>query len=404
MNVKLKKFISIIASASLICSASAFAAAVRIDPKSVVEIPNRSKANDVFYEDFTSVEEGTVPSSASSTSGSDGYVTTASHDIGGGVTKNCYEIADTNHNAAYGGPNGTISVGTQSGGILGVEIRYKYVPTGSSDWASFEIRFLDSAGKQFSRTVVASANGTTNFNYGGTGNAALEKTRIAHDTWYTLNYIIDFDEQRLDAMLKNEGTGVITQVSDSEYYSETGSKNLKSLNFVASYYGGTYVIDYVRVSKESERMGTMETDLNIQKGRPAEYTAKPVTHAVAEKTNITLDGKYKYTTKDPKVEGEAVLVTAKNIASIFNLGYYITADGAVIQSGDTKFTVAKDGSGIKKGNTAMKLSADCTAEDKQVFIPIKDIAEAIGYECTYDAETNTVVITSAVDDAEKEAK
>ena len=98
------------------------------------------------------------------------------------------------------------------------------------------------------------------------------------------------------------------------------------------------------------------------------------------------------------------LLTAKNIASIFNLGYYITTDGAVIQSGDIKFTVAKDGSGIKKGKNAMTLSADCIAEDKQVFIPIKDIAEALGYECTYDAETNTVVITSAADDAEKEAK
>ena len=100
--MKLKRITSLIAAASLICSASAFAAAVRIDPKSIVEIPDRSKPGDVVFEDFTSVDEGSLPAGASGGSGS-GYVTTEAHNIGGGVTKNCYVIADTDDAAAYSG-------------------------------------------------------------------------------------------------------------------------------------------------------------------------------------------------------------------------------------------------------------------------------------------------------------
>lgn len=401
--MKYKKLISLIASASVLCSSLAFAAAVRFDPYSVVEIPDRRKPNDIFFEDFTSVEEGFLPSSTSGQKNDNINVTTASYDIGGGAEKNCLVIDDLNHAAAYSGGQATVSVGNQTG-LIGVEIRYKYLPSETSNWASFEMQFKDLAGKQISRTCVASGNGTTHFNYGGPGTYALEATRIVHDGWYTLTYVLDLDEKRLDGMLTNETTGVVTQTLNSEYYQD-GGNNLTNLNFVASYYGGTYVIDYIRVTKETGRMEESETVDNIEKGRPAETVAKPVSHAVKEKVNITLDGKYKYTTKNPVVEGEAVLVTAKNVASIFNLSYYMTVDGAVIKSDKNLYTIAPDGSGIKKNKNPMSLSASCKAEDKQVFIPIGDIAEDLGYEYSYNSETNTVEIKTVVaEETEKEAE
>lgn len=412
--MKLKKLMSFIAAAALICSSSAFAVAVRIDPKSTVELPSRNRPNDVYFEEFTSVGEGEMPAGVSGGEGTYGYVTTALHNIGGGATKNCLEIVDTDDAAAYNGVSSGVSFPAQTG-LVGAEIRYKYIPSEESNWLSFEILYVDSAGKMFSRTVVASANGSTHFNYGGTGTTQMEMERITHDGWYTLKYIIDFDQQKIDAMLTNETTGKVSQVFDSDYYSTTNSINLAGINFVANYYGGTYVVDYIRISKETERMEMIETELNIQKGIPERttYITAPVSHAVADKINITLDGKFKYTTKNPKLQGEDVLVTAKNVASIFNLGYYMTEEGAVMQSGDKKFVVALDGSGIKNDGDSMSLSAQCIAEDNQVFIPIKDIAESLGYSCTYNAESNTVVIESAANseanteeniDEEKEAE
>lgn len=402
--MKFKRTISLLSAAALICSSAAFAAAVRFDPYSVDEIPDRRKPNDIFFQDFTSVDEGTLPSGVTGSSNSVSYVTTDSHNIGGGAEKNCLVIHDGDDAAAYSGTTGSISFGAQTG-LVGAEIRYKYIPTDKSNWASCEMQFFDSANKMFSRTIVGSGNGYTTFNAGGPGNYTLEGAAITKDGWYTLSYIIDFDNKRIDAMLKNETTGALTWTMDSEYYSATDSTNISRINISPSYYGGTYVVDYVRITKESSRLEIFAED-NIQKGIPERtvYIAAPVSHAVAKKTNITLDGKFKYTTKNPKVEGENVLVTAKNAASIFNLGYYMTPDGAVIQSGDTKFTVAQDGSGIKNGANSMKLSAECIADDKQVFIPIKDIAEALGYSCSYDAETNTVVITSAAADTADEEK
>ena len=104
-----------------------------------------------------------------------------------------------------------------------------------------------------------------------------------------------------------------------------------------------------------------------------------------------MDGKYKFTTKAPKVMDGNVLVTAKNVASFFNLAYAVTDSGEVIKTDSQEYTVTEDG--IKKDSSAMKLSAKPVKDGAEIFIPIGDIAKELGYEYSYDATANVVTIT-----------
>lgn len=406
--MKFRKITSFILAVSIMCSFSAFADGVKTDTKSTVKLLDRTQGNDILFDDFSTTDEGDTPLIFSPTDGVFGYTGSALYDIGGGITKNCFVMVDKDHGDNYNGVRSLLSFPKQTGGLVGFEVRYKYI-SDESNCSSFMFSFYDDQNRMFTRTGIASRSGVTAFNFGGAGSLPLENAMITKDIWYVLKYVFDFENCRLYISHTNEATGKVTQLFNQIYYdiNNQTSNNLAQIVFSQEFNGGTFVFDYVRLTKEAEVMQKYEPEVNLsdeEKGRPAEYVAKPVSHAVKGKTNITLDGKYKYTTKNPKVIGENILVPAWNVASIFNLGYYMTTDGGVIQNGETKFIIAKDGSGVKYNGSKMNLSAYCVSEEGLVFIPIKDIAESIGYECYYNADTNTVEITSKATALEEEAE
>lgn len=394
--MKIKRLISFIVAILLMCTSAAFAVAVRINPIFVVELPSREKPNDVIFEDFSRTEEGGTPAIFKSVSTDNGYTSSATYDIGGGVEKVCFELVDTDHSEAYNGPTTDLLIPRQAGGLVSFEMRYKYVDkSAQSDTCSMTVVFYDDTNKTLETLAITSKTGNHDVNHGNATKERLEYTKMKTDTWYTLKYLFDFENHKLDVSLLNEGTGVLTQAFDKPFNAKIESDNLARIRLKMQVYGGAYVFDYVRLSREEERMAPED---DSGKGCPAQYIKKPVSHAVDGKINIKLDGKFKYTTKNPKIDGENVLVTAKNIASIFNLNYFMTVSGAVIKSEDVVLTIATDGSGIKNNGSDMNLSASCISEDKQVFVPIKDVVEALGYNCRFDAETNTVLITTPVEE------
>ena len=360
--MKLKRFVGILAAIAVIASSSTgFAATWRHSRKGQAKLPDRGGKNDYFFEDFSGTEPGTMPAGMTGGSNSNGYITTEVTDIGGGVMKNCFKLVD------------------------------------ESQWSSFVFAWYSPEG-MISRTACASGNGTINFNYGGQDSTKVTPENVKHDNWYTLRTVVDFDLALMDAEFTDDSTKETMQLLDKQFYSAGTFSNLSKIEIRSSEYGGSWYIDYIRVYKAPARFEEKIVDVKKGSAEPDKVPG-PKTYATAGRTNILMDGKYKFTTKAPKVMDGNVLVTAKNVASFFNLAYAVTDSGEVIKTDSAEYTVTEDG--IKKDSSAMMLSASPVKDGAEIFIPIGDIAKELGYEYSYDAAANVVTINKPAEEEEK---
>ena len=150
---------------------------------------------------------------------------------------------------------------------------------------------------------------------------------------------------------------------------------------------GTLVIDYVRFTDETSKYSAANS---YEKSGTLPFVTipNPVRNEVAGRTNIRLDNKIKYTTKAPKVVGEDVLVTARNLSVILGIPYYTTEEGMVLQSEKATLVIAEDGSKITQGGQPIEKSDLCVKDVFDVFVPVESVAKRLGFKYTYDAERN----------------
>jgi len=376
----MKKIISIALVLVLIFSVSASAEGWRIYPSKTSK-EKIDKSSYVAYWDFTDVDEGMFPAGVS---GNRAEVSTAIHNVDG-KKKNCLQIVDNDHSKTWTGIQANFTVPPTSG-LVEFKIRYKYIKpsSGESTYAQFTQYAYDSTGQQLSYMVTSSVNGATRFNPGGNGECDLEPQMLANDTWYTLTYVFDFDKDEMDVELVNEGIGAYYNKMKTKLFSDAGGKDLAKFNFGSQCYGGTFVIDYAYVKKTDKRMQLNRDYLKgIKKGVAQIKTPAPISLAYAERINIVKDGVYKYTTKAPYVsENGNVMVTAKNIADILDLGYDIKNGKYILNKGETKLTfTAGDAAGLSEAPVF---------KDGQLFVAIKDVLDALGMAYTLEADTLTI--------------
>lgn len=387
------------------CTTVAFAEALREDPKAKGRAPKRFDDTDVAVEDFTGVAEGALPTTISANSAD---IRTEMHEVLPGYSKNCLVLDDKSHDTTYTGLTAYYNFGALKG-KKEITIRYKFVPTEGAikDWCSFIFGFYSQKG-MLSRTVVASANGATHFNYGGVDSTAVENTCMSQDTWYTLTYIIDFDaddgSSYLTAKLYNEGKKTTGMKSNAYWYEGNEHNEIYRLMLQSSMYGGKYVIDYIRIRDGKYITEIVEQDpfANIKKGVEQIKIPAPVNGAVEGRVNITLDGNYKYTTLAPYVaQGGSVMVTAKNLADIFGLGYLRKNGEYTVTIGDKAMVFNADSANAKFGSKSITLTDKTAVSGTQLFVPADVICDAVGYDCAYDAATNTLVITKKAEGGDK---
>ena len=364
---RLKRIICLALAIAIVMSGFvAFAESRRINPRKVQKPIDRKTENTVMLYDFSADDVGTTPKGFAPNS----TLTVASHEVKKDYMKNCFEITDTSHDSAYTGPTTNAPL-AKTDGIISVEVRYKYIAVAPSHYASVIVGF-DSGGKRTARFTVGSSNGNSIF----CDKHTLENAKIHQNTWYVLKVVFDFDAGAMDATLTNEGTGVTKTVKDVAWYTAGKYTTLDTFAFQGSSYGGTWVIDYIRQEDKVERNAV---DENIEKGCPQTNIPSPVSHSISGKTNITLNGKYKYTTVAPVVDGDKTFVTAKNIARILGLTYTKKGEGAEISSKDKTFKVSADKSKVTEG---------------QLMVNVEDVAKAFGIGYAYDKENNIIVLTT----------
>ncbi len=396
----MKKILSLLLAFALVLSFFTIANAepMRKDPKAVVKKsgPVRSATTDALFEDFTEVDKGKLPKTVIPGATN---VYTEQYEVLPGYTKNCLVLDDISFDKRYSGVDATINFPAQKG-ITEITVRYKYLKPDECTHCSFVIG-LNSGKGLISRVAVASSDGRTRFNYGYEDEALMEGVIINHDAWYTLTYIIDFNPENegahIDATLWNETTGNRNVLLQRGYCdSSVSHKNINSVALQTSMYGGKYVIDYVRVRSVKTTLANSGKDpyADIIKGVPQKKIPIPVSHPVKNKLNITLNGVYKYTSKKPYVaHGGSVMITAKNFAEIFNLGYSRKNGEHIITSGGTKIVLGENEGAISVNGAEVSLNDATIVSGNQLYVPLDALCRAIGADMSYDVNTNTALIT-----------
>lgn len=385
--MKIKRIISLICVFMLSASCCAHAAALRKDFKTEKSTSGK-RDNDILYLDFSS---GDIPAEMSV--GSTVYIDT--YETGYKTKKNCLVVNDTSHDTTYNGVSANIATGELTG-LVGVEIRYMYDydETKSSKFLSFIMGLYDKSGKMLSRSVVASANGSTQFNYGGTSSAAAETKTMDQNTWYTVKWVLNFDDATMNYTLKNEGSGVTGTVTGASYYENGCDNNLGKISLQSSMYGGKMVFDYVRVSRETLKEEEDDPNADAGKGVESEKISAPANTKLDGKINICIDGTYKYTTADPYEKDGKLMVSAKNLASFWNLGYVKSDDKCFINTEGRIISISPDGVSLESA----AISSAYEEKDGQIFISAEDFAAALGCESTYDSDNMTLNITTVSDE------
>ena len=130
--MKIKRIISVILILLLVCPVISMAAATRrpqkLWPGAIKTVPTRGGADDILFEDFTSVASGLYPKGVTGGQSDTGYVTTEEVEVLPGYTKNCLVLYDTDSTDSFSGTRATIAV-SETKGIIRYEVRYKYIPT-----------------------------------------------------------------------------------------------------------------------------------------------------------------------------------------------------------------------------------------------------------------------------------
>ena len=176
-----------------------------------------------------------------------------------------------------------------------------------------------------------------------------------------------------------------------------------------------YILDYLQKNshekhpvRASELIEMLEREHNISCDRKTIYSdifalteeygadiiSIPGTTPTTKRTNINVNGIYKYTTQDPYVSNGEVMVTAKNLATFLGLGYYRTESGYKLTKDGKTFEIAGAGTDAKVNGANVTLPASAKVDGFQIFVPASAVAQCFGYEYSYDAAADTAYITT----------
>ena len=368
---------------------AAFAAARRQNPRDKANAASHKGANDVWYVDFTGVKAGILPAGVTG-GGNSGLVTTEVTDIGNGTEKNCLKVVDSDHGATLFSSTATFTI-PELTGVVGLQTRFRYTAEGGSRYNSMGLEMQNHVTNTVigTRVVCSSGNGSFHLQSNGTS-TPIGGDPVVSGAWYTLTYVIDYDNQRADARLVNETTGQSNTVTDAAFYASQFVPTLNRIQFITNQYGGTWHFDYLRLYK-AERLE--EDEFTGVKGVPAEMIKAPASAPVHGKININLDGRYTYTPAAPYEKDGHVMVSVKNLASFFGMSY--SRENAVYSMSDGTRTLSfqADGGNLLADGRTIPLSVAADGKGAQLFVPIDDVCAAMGYSCTYQKEDGVVSIT-----------
>ena len=396
------RVISLVLCMVLLCTVNAFAWSTKNDDlfkdEEVESFGGRS-TSDLFYDDFANTPAGSEPQDyAVSANGC--IVTVESADVGNGEIKNCLLLHDNRNGGSteFIGPKVTRRFEKQTS-VFALEYRFKTVQL-NSNIAPLNVQLCLENAVALS-VMASSGDGILRI----TDEAILGNSKLPYGEWFTVRVVMDMASGKADVKLQSECLkgNIENYHPRAEHDKKLGTITLSGIPFATGFAGdgidnvtfstqrweGKQYFDYIKIETGAKRMTTNVEEFKIE----APVTENPQNVPSGRYLNIHYNGEYHFWSNAPYGINGRTVAPLKNLAKLLGIQY--TADGNGI-------TLVKNGVEIhmNMGTTdalinGSKAQLDTAPVEKNgvIYIPVRFVSEAFGYDIGWVGETATVTLT-----------
>ncbi len=381
----MKKIIITVLILISLLSQSVFAFELRA-PRTQVKFIEKT-ADDIFFDNFTTYDEGTDPTSFKVKEYDNHPVEVTEYETPDGK-KNVLKLTDTGSGAAIL----TLDVPECSGPVT-FEMRIKAVKT-TTDGYGFRMLFQNSAAQNaFTLIRYSDANAWFTYGYSGTN---LHLTRnLNHDSeWFVVKVRVDNELRQNGIIIENEqlkSTKVNFGTAAGLYQDfENGRVIGTSLPFITDFegeveqivltpYGGSageFYIDYIKMTKEVPEFKV--TKIRAEAELTPEFYQDPKERLLPYELNIIYRGELKYFANKPVTVNGRAMIDADSFADWF---------GSEVVNNNGMYEIDLDGKKLffKDSDTSFYIDGNMYTADTPpeyingfLYIPLRSFATALG--------------------------
>jgi len=401
MKTKMR-IVSLILCMTLVCTMNAFAWSTKnddlFDDEETDSFGGRA-ASDLFYDDFSDVPSGTVPQGyAVSANGC--IVTVESADVGNGEEKNCLLLHDNRNSGSteFIGPKVIRNFEKQTS-VFALEYRFKTVQL-NSDIAPLNVQLCLENAVALS-VMASSGDGILRIS----DEAILGNSKLPYGEWFTVRVVMDVSSGKADVKLQaeclkgNEGNyhpraehnrklGTVT-LSDIPFATGFAGDGINNVSFSTQRWEGKQYFDYIKVEAGAKRMTTNVEEFKIE----APVTENPQNVPSGRYINLYFNDEYHFWSNTPfSVKGRTV-VPLKNYAKLLDIECTIDGDGITLVKNGVEIRMTLRATEAYVNGSKAQLDTAPAEKNGVVYIPVRFVSEAFGYNIGWVGETSTVTLT-----------
>ncbi len=388
---------------SLTYSVNSFAWAVRA-PRYEDTAGMAKGENDIFFEDFTSYEEGAVPTSLAAVSyNAANPIEVGEMEVSEGKKKNVLKMIDTTASNYI-----DLAVPKVDGAVT-FELRIKFKPTTTPGYG-FIMDFKGGGVNAF-RLVKFSAATDTLCYVNSSGNNVFSKGADYNDQWFTVKVRIDPQTRTTGVILENENFGEAAldlqrakntwydkpnkrvMAYSQQWFNEFTGKTVDTIRLqtYGSATSGEYYIDYIKLIKDVPAED-FEPVKERAESKTVDYVAAPSVRLVPNIVNLLYKDEVKYLANPITIINGRSLVDVNNFASWY--GYTVAKNGTSYELTGDKGTLTFNLNDYSFNVNGTAYTTDVAPSEIKgcVYIPVKSFANALGDEVLWQNDPKCVII------------
>lgn len=401
----MKKIITLLLILSLVLSLSVtgFAWAVR-EPRGEKVESSKTK-DDIFFEDFSTYEEGGLPNTMSINVAEPSTAEIAEYETLSGK-KNVLKIIDNQD--VSGGVTTTLTVPEHTEPLT-FEIRMKHKKTITAGWG-FVMDFKDAQGNNAFRLIRFSADNDSYCFVNSGGNKPITKGANHDDVWYTVKLrmdpqkkqvgiIIESDELRTATLAVAKYANVLPLQDEGKvlayslpWFNEFSSDRVSKITMTTySNTAGEYYIDYAKFTNNVPEEDFLPVRTRAE-SKETNVVADPSIRLIPNIVNLKYKGEIKYLANQIILNNGRSMMDAEEFAALYGMELSKEENAYKLSGEVGEIIFELDAYNFKsKGNT---VTTDTTPmkENNIIYIPIKSFASSLGSTISWQDDPQCVII------------
>lgn len=392
-----KRIIFLLAAVTVLCNGlclNGFADAEKTNKTDLSALRTITTPRDIFCDDFTDAEIGSLPSGYSYHNDHCGYVRVVEYDVtlddGTVIRKKCLELddkyGDTLGQYMWAGP-GFYRTFKNTGPRVAIEFRVMFLKKTTPYFAHDFYGMSDNS--YIARWVGEHSTGVPIWwsQVGFTEELPVFQAGI----WYTYRIIIDLESDMAQIRITAPQLGISKTYTELGFYNKDAWKAeyVNKIFYNSQTGDGKMVFDYLKVEADPEDLPGAGEFVHPENLIEPVWCETPKEHPVEGKINLKVDGEYKYIATPMYIENGVTMIYFKNLVTLFD-GKVNSNSGVNINGADISFSNDSDTAmvnGIEK-----KMNAATIEKDGKLFVPLRFAADAAGFGVDWDGATTTVLI------------